>query len=908
MNTQNLDLMITGSLNNMQNLPTFLGNALLTATSTIFPVLVLFVSFFILYKVSSVNGGWRGKLTSIAPYLLSLTLITALLSMYTKQERGTTDFMQNLRNYTVVDMISTVTSFGPIFANYLTHATLYGSIALNKDNNEFAGWFSTNIEESLKEANKENEQIEENKKLLLKYSDSAKIFQEVNKYNDNLTPVLYKYVNDLYDTGIILNHNDTLGKAEAGGNFTKSYDSDANYFIQLNVNNNQALNKRNYSSTLKDLESTQIDKFQNNRVVRNNYQNNTDDTLTMYIDEIINDSTDANLKDYEINITKAFHKYIANYSSYKERDIRKALSLLHPQNLTKEDEAIKIWKETSAKHFKLFDFYNDQLAKAKEEYKSLNNSSENDKKRKGLEVVIKSLNSNILAIKNTISKVALAYKDTLTYYKNLSENYLQNDFFYKDIFDSRFIENINRVMEDSNYFATIEKNTVITKDDFVKLNNAYLLLKKDTLVPKFSSFSREALENSKDANTIVGALNSRLESKRVVLTYLFNRTKEILQNDLLLQKQLGLEFNTPFARVFMPEADYNTFVALDNTKRSLRAEYLTNYKTAAKKLTNDLTNLDPKLKESPINWYELGANYGTFKLAFSKSLIDSMLLSNIQDVDKETDLLLLKSLQELDPKSNANRVLNGLAAYNTLKTTEEFLNITKKVVVKNVDKAAKTSKESGSLFAPLADMFTGTMAVYGIMYLINVILPAVAFLAAVLMYYIDVSIIVAFLPIIFIFMIFQSYHGTTFSILKTLLGLILVPIGLVVMFFIILYIDIFSAYIVKVMLPFFNTDQGFINSINIAMGGNTGFINTSVAKVLDLASSGTKAITGNGFMQYIGPAIHTIISFIISVILLTYFFKVNDYISKLFNVSIVGSNVFNENSMKSLTNKTPFKK
>lgn len=908
MNIQNLDLMITGSFNDMQSLPVFIGNTLLSATSAFFPLLILFVSFFIGYKAFGTQGNYIAKVKAISPYLASIVLIGTLLSMYTKSGTGSSELMKNSKNYAVVEAISMFTNIGPIFANYLTHTILYGSIELNKDNNQFNGWFAANLDESLEAANKENKQIEENKKLLLKYTESAKIFEEITRSNNNLTPEVYTYVNDLYDAGIILSHNDTLGKDAEGGNFTKSYDADANYFIQLNVNNNQALNKRNYQATLSDLTKTQIDNSQASRIVRNNLkQNNTDATLKMYTDEIIADSKASDLQDFEINLTNAFQKYMRDYSSYDQRDIRKALSLLYPLNLSKEVESVKIWQETANKHFKLHKFYSKQLKQAEEELNKLSKDSKNDDKRKALEVVVKSLNSNLAAIKDTVSKAALAYKDTLTYFKNLSENYLSNDFYYKSMFDQNFISKINETMGDTNYFSNIAKGSVITKDDVAKLNDAYLLLRKDTVL-SIESFSRKALANSKNAKSVTDVLNARLESKRVVLTYLFNRTKEILQNDLLLQKKLGLEFDSPFARVFMPEDVYNTHVALDNTKRSLRAKYLSNATSAANKLTQDLTNFDPKLKEDPISWYQLGANYGTFKLVFAKSLTDSMLLSNINNVDRESDLLLLKDLQALDPKSNANRVLNGLAAYNTLKATEEFVNITKKVVVKNADKAVKTSNDSGSLFSPLIDMFTGTMAIYGIMYLINVILPAVFFMAAVFMYYIDVLVIVAFLPIIFIFMIFQSYHGTTFSILKTLLGLVLMPIGLTVMFFIILYIDILSAYFVKVMLPFFNTDQGFINSINIAMGGNTGFINTTVGKTLEYASAGTQALTGNGFMQYVGPAIYTIISFVISVILFTYFFKVSDYITKLFNVSLIGSNVFNENSMKSLTNKTPFVK
>jgi hypothetical protein len=908
MNIQNLDLMITGSFNDMQSLPVFIGNTLLSATSTFFPILILFVSFFILYKAIGTQGNYVAKLRAISPYLASIILIGSLLSMYTKSETGSSELMKNTKNYFITEIISTGTIIGPIFADYLTHAILYGSSLLNKDNNQFNGWFAANLDESLEAANKENKEIEENKKLLSKYTDSKELFAEITRTNNNLAPKVYTYVNDLYDAGIILSHNNTLGKDAIGGNFTKSYDSDANYFIQLNVNNNQALNKRNYQDTLSDLTKTQIDNSQADRIARNNIkQNNTDDTLKMYTDEIIADSKASDLQDFEINLTNAFQKYMRDYSSYDQRDIRKALSLLYPLNLSKEVESVKIWKETSDKHFKLFKFYSEQLLEVNTELSKLSNESRNDKKRKALEVVVRSLISNLVAIKDTVSKVALAYKDTLTYFKNLSENYLSNDFYYQSMYDSNFISKINQTMGDTNYFSNIAKGSVITKDDVAKLNDAYLLLRKDTVLA-IESFSREALKNSKNAKSVTNVLNARLESKRVVLTYLFNRTKEILQNDLILQKKLGLEFDSPFARVFMPEDVYNTHVALDNTKRGLRAKYLTNATSAANKLTQDLTNFDPKLKESPISWYQLGANYGTFKLVFAKSLTDSMLLSNINNVDRESDLLLLKDLQALDPKANANRVLNGLAAYNTLKATEEFVNITKKVVIGNADKAIKTSNNSGSLFSPLADMFTGTMAIYGIMYLINVILPAVFFMAAVFMYYIDVLVIVAFLPIIFIFMIFQSYHGTTFSILKTLLGLILMPIGIVVMFFIILYIDILSAYFVKVMLPFFNTDQGFINSINIAMGGNTGFINTTVGKTLEYASAGTQALTGNGFMQYVGPAIYTIISFVISVILFTYFFKVNDYITKLFNVSLIGSNVFNENSMKSLTNKTPLRK
>ena len=119
------------------------------------------------------------------------------------------------------------------------------------------------------------------------------------------------------------------------------------------------------------------------------------------------------------------------------------------------------------------------------------------------------------------------------------------------------------------------------------------------------------------------------------------------------------------------------------------------------------------------------------------------------------------------------------------------------------------------------------------------------------------------------------------------------PIILVSMYFIILYIDMLLPMFFKQFLPFFATSQEFSNSFSLAFGSSDSILTNVMGGVVNVAKDALDTtITDTDLTSMIGNFVYTLLSMVMSVLLLMTFFRANEYMSKILNVSTVGMDSF----------------
>ena len=131
------------------------------------------------------------------------------------------------------------------------------------------------------------------------------------------------------------------------------------------------------------------------------------------------------------------------------------------------------------------------------------------------------------------------------------------------------------------------------------------------------------------------------------------------------------------------------------------------------------------------------------------------------------------------------------------------------------------------------------------------------------------------------------------------------PIILVSMYFVVLYIDMLMPMFFNQFMPFFASNKEFANSFNTAFGGQGEWLKRLMGNIVEGAGSliqheelnkgkmitfggGKESSIESDLMASIGNFIYTILSLLMSALLLMTFFRANEYMSKILNVSTVG--------------------
>lgn len=896
----NFTTIILGNDTDVQTLPQFLGNYSLTLLETFYPILITLACFVLIYKAFANSfSNWRNAAKEAVTYLVPGAIIMLMLSM--KYEKDTTNkFFEDVNSYVVVDMINFFVGFGDIFGDAITHKIIYGTNDIkNGEIPNFDGFFPNYLKSTLEKETKEKEKVKDFLVSVAKKDDILKLNEDINK---EITNDLDSLVKDLYNQGLTFNHRKTydLSNIDLDKDRTfaigKSGDGYYNFYMYHN-DQYQGYNKDSgikfEDIKLKDLDSND-DKY-------NDFDDRFKKTFAFSkedVDDLIMECKNNDVEatsNWQMGLTSCTHKYYTEYANNRLNDdsIRSSLALIYPSNFTFETKTMLVLRNTIYKNLQILKEYDLKI-------EELNVLKEQDSKN-----LINKFTKDSLFIRENIKEYAKLYKDVLEMTKLISEKTLKNSSLYDSIIDNNLITDINKAFNNTKYFESLEKSEFVnSKEDLEYLRQNYLHLNSNT-TSYFFPFSN--FENRrKNAETYLNSVNVKFNSRKKVITYYFNQLKRVLELDLILQSQLGMKFDSPYAKVFFSPEEYNTYLALDNKVKDLHKTMLS--KTSIEDFDKQIKTLNPELEKELINWKDLGKYYGTFKNVYTPFLNNAIIVQQLNDTNENLNLQVLQTMKNLEPSGIGNTVLNGLAIFTSNKIGEGVLNAggIKSVVsaIKNI--SISDSKDKGffsSFFGPIVDIFKAMGFVYAAMLFVNVIFPSLVWLFVMITYYLEVSIYLAIMPIGFIFMIFQSHQQAFTKYINMLLGFVLMPVILVSMYFVILYIDMLIPMFLGEYLPFFNSDSSFLTYLNISMGDNQGLINNGVQATLKGASDVSNAIFNSDIMSYLGQFIYTLLTLATSMILLLVLFRANEYMSKILDISVIG-----ENSINSKENLSKFSK
>jgi hypothetical protein len=890
---------ILGNDSNVQTLPQFLGNYSLTLLETFYPFFILLSCFVLIYK-GFANGfnGWKSAARETIIYMVPGAIIMLMLSM--KYEKDTTNkFFEDTNSYVIVDMINYFVSWGDVFGDAITHKIIYGTNEINNGEvPSFDGFFPNYLKATLEKETKEKEKVKDFIINVAKKEDILKLSEDINK---EITNNLDSLVKDLYNQGLTFNHRKTydLTNIDFDKDRTFAIGKSGNGHYNLYMYHNDKYQGFNKDSGIK-FEDINLNNLDENDDKYNDFDDRFKKTFAFSktnVDDLIMECKNNDVEsvsDWNMSLTSCTHKYYVNYVNNKLKDdsIRSSLSLIYPSNFDFETKTMLVLKSVIYKNLQILKEYDSKI----EELKSSN--------KKEVNSLVNKYTKNSLFIRENIKEYSKLYKDILEMTKLISEKTLKDYSLYNSIIDNNLIEDINKAFNNSKYFESLEKSEFVKVEDLEYLRQNYLHLNSNTtsIVLPFSNWNNR----QENAKTYLNSVNTKFNSRKKVITYYFNQLKKVLESDLILQSELGMKFDSPYAKVFFSKSEFDTYLALDNKVKDLHKSMLA--KTSIEEFDKQIKTLNPELEKEIVGWKDLGKYYGTFKNVYTPFLNNAILVKQLNDTNKDLNLQVLQTMKNLEPSGVGNTVLNGLAMYGSAKVGEGILNMgsVKSVVsaIKNI--SISDSKSDGffsDFFGPVLDIFKAMGFVYAAMLFVNVIFPSLVWLFVMITYYLEVSIYLAIMPIGFIFMIFQSHQQAFTKYINMLLGFILMPIILVSMYFVILYIDMLVPMFLGEYLPFFNSDASFLTYLNVAMGDNQGLINSGVQGTLEGVSKASNFVLGNDVMTYLGQFIYTLLTLATSILLLLVLFRANEYMSKVLDISTIG-----ENSINSKENLSKFSK
>lgn len=930
---------ILSDINGIPSLPIFIGNYLLDLLSTFFPILILLSSFVMVYiGFTRGSGGWKNTAQQVAPTAVSLAVIMSLLSMKTPMSETSNvngSFWENTNSYTVVEMMNTFLGFGNIFADALTHKMIYGNI---DGKLEYKGYFPTVLQE-LMDRNAESETISN---FLKKEGEKEEILKAVEDLNDAVAPKISALTSNLHGLGIVKDYKNTRGNFSTGEAYINDYLSKETF-----ASNEWGQSDRDSSSDVKtsaildardsfwlryypkqgNLNAEVTDVKQALKNLENNKKNSTKDSdiitvkdspgkkVVIQTKDIINNAyvNDTENSNFNINLDIALKKYYDglkgaykpknNYSSssvyMKPGDDAAMLGYLYGGNFELEAGMAETIEEMLVNYSKIYDAYgaaitriegqlpkegvgNDKIAKA------ISKGNKNN-----VEETLKSYKNQQADIKNYLQKL------TTYYYKYSQFVSKQNQNFTIDYKANQELLNSLDSKLSENGVSFINSINMNNDPLFDKLDTKALKMKKQIKLPIFGQvlthssdeIDKSHVNDKSNTDTIANAINNRFKQKADVTLNLYDNFKELLKDDALYQQKMGFSSTAPYNRAFLNQDQYN-ILAIKNAKRKENLQKLTLNGDVEAKLKEDINkqySSSQLADKEMIHWTDLGKHYGTFKNLYSPMVSAIYYESQINESAINEVLTLATFMNDLEPTEKANRLLTTAGVFAGGKIVSG--------VAKTVaNPAALLSENKKNGLSDLWDAIKIVGGVYFAILFINVILPAFIWMFVIITYYVEMALYVAVFPIGFMFMIFQSYRQSLHQYINMLLGFILMPIILVSMYFVVLYIDMLLPLFFKQFMPFFGGADEFGLAFKTAFGGSEHPLTQVMDGIIGTGQVVFDAVTTenqqSALMDYIGNMIYTLLSMLMSVLLLMTFFRANEYMSKILNVSTVGMDSF----------------
>lgn len=450
----------------------------------------------------------------------------------------------------------------------------------------------------------------------------------------------------------------------------------------------------------------------------------------------------------------------------------------------------------------------------------------------------------------------------------LTSLYLDKDYqkilkLYSREFEFSLSNEVDTIFNTSNFYKNLKENTIISEkiENEIKLKLENM---KKRQVPIYSLYFQEG--GYYDA--LVSNFNQSFLEKSFIIHEFYYPLYNLLKGESI--DRLGIMSNSRsiFNLVFLDQENLEKLDEKDKKMVEISKKYLDKISgevSVQKVLSEELQKQNKDIDKKIISWTDLGKFYASFKNSFSPILTSSIAFQDLQNVKNERNEELLKFMQEQEPLEKNNRLLNAGIAYGSAQ------------MVKNVVAQKFLLQTPIETIGGIWDSIKTIAGIPLILFFVNVLLPSFIWLFVIISYYLEMSIYVAIVPIGFIFMVFQSYRQGLMNYVNMLLGFILLPIILVVMYFVVLYIDMLIPLFMHELMPFFGSFDQFTNAF---VGGNDGLLNKGLA------------FAGGGIMEILGTTIYTIINLVLSSLLLLTFFRANDYLIKILSVSSIGMDTF----------------
>lgn len=451
----------------------------------------------------------------------------------------------------------------------------------------------------------------------------------------------------------------------------------------------------------------------------------------------------------------------------------------------------------------------------------------------------------------------------------LTSLYLDKDYqkilkLYDREFEFSLNNEVDTIFNTSDFYKNLKENTIISE----KIENEIKLKLENMKKRQVPIYSLYLNNESEYHNSLISIFNQSFLEKSFIIHEFYYPLYNLLKGESIDRMGIMSNSRSIFNLVFLDQENLEKLDEKDKKMLEISKKYLnkvTGEVSVAKTLNEEILKQNKDIDKKIITWTDLGKFYATFKNSFSPILTSSIAFQDLQNVKNERNEELLKFMQEQEPLEKNNRLLNAGIAYGSVQ------------VVKNVVAQKFLLQTPKETINGIWDSIKTIAGIPLILFFVNVLLPSFIWLFVIISYFLEMSIYLCIVPIAFIFMVFQSYRQGLMNYINMLLGFILLPIILVVMYFVVLYIDMLIPLFMHELMPFFGSFDQFTNAF---LSGNNGIVNKGIGYL------------GGGIMEVIGTTIYTIINLVLSSLLLLSFFRANEYLSKILSVSSIGMDTF----------------
>ncbi|KLE03623.1 hypothetical protein [Aliarcobacter butzleri] len=450
----------------------------------------------------------------------------------------------------------------------------------------------------------------------------------------------------------------------------------------------------------------------------------------------------------------------------------------------------------------------------------------------------------------------------------LTSLYLDKDYqkilkLYNREFEFSLNSEVDTIFQTNSFYKNLKENTIISEkiENEIKLKLENM---KKRQVPIYSLYFQE----SGYYDALVAIFQQSFLEKSFIIHEFYYPLYNLLKGESIDRMGIMSNSRSIFNLVFLDQENLEKLDEKDKKMLEISKKYLDKISgevSVQKVLKEEILKQNKDIDKKIISWTDLGKFYSTFKNSFSPILTSSLAFQDLENIKNERNEELIKFMKEQEPLEKNNRLLNAGIAYGGVQ-------MVKNVVAQKF--LLQTPKES---VTGIWDSLKTMVGIPMVLFFVNVLLPSFIWLFVIISYFLEMSIYVAIVPIAFIFMVFQSYRQGLMNYINMLLGFILLPIILVVMYFVVLYIDMLIPLFMHELMPFFGSFDQFTNAF---VSGNDGILNKGIATI------------GGGIMEAIGTTIYTIINLVLSSLLLLTFFRANEYLSKVLSVSTIGMDTF----------------